>query len=94
MCTTVLPILLFENQLDVFFSLEDFFNVKRICGKTAVCDFQEMKQTYPPSIMNDAEVGFVFELAGLLELSVSALLLDQLVHKSLVCGFGKPALFI
>lgn len=44
--------------------------------------------------MNDAEVGFVFELAWFLELSVIPLLLQNLVYERLVCGFGEPALFI
>lgn len=44
--------------------------------------------------MNDAEVGFVFELAWLLELSVISLLLQNLVNERLVGGFREPALFI
>lgn len=44
--------------------------------------------------MDDAEVGLIFELSGLLELGVCALLLGQLVYKGLVCGLGEPALFI
>lgn len=44
--------------------------------------------------MDDAEVGLIFELPGLLKLGVRALLLDQLVYKCLVCGFREPALLI
>ena len=44
--------------------------------------------------MDNAEVGLVFELAGLLELGVCALLLGQLVHEALVCGLGEPALLV
>lgn len=46
------------------------------------------------SVVDDAEIGFIFELAGLLELGVCALFLDQLVYKGLVRGLGEPALFI
>lgn len=53
-----------------------------------------MELKYLSSIVNDAEVGFIFELTGFLELAVSSLLLDQLIHKGLVRGFRKPALFI
>ncbi|TNN69484.1 hypothetical protein EYF80_020318 [Liparis tanakae] len=45
-------------------------------------------------VVDNAEVGLVFELAGLLELGVCALLLDQLFYKGLVRGLGEPALFI
>lgn len=56
--------------------------------------FKQIKPAYPPGIVDDAEVGLIFKLAGLLELGVSALLLDQLVYKGLVCGFWEPALLI
>lgn len=51
-------------------------------------------QTYPASIVNDAEIGFVLQLPWFLELAVSALLLHQFVHKRFVGGFWEPALFI
>lgn len=52
------------------------------------------KQTYPASIVNDAEIGFVLQLPWFLELAVGSLLLHQFVHKSFIGGFWKPALFI
>lgn len=56
--------------------------------------FKEIESAYLASIVEDAEVGLVFELTGLLELGVCALLLDQLLYEGLVCGLGEPALFI
>ena len=44
---------------------------------------------YPACVVDDGEVCLVLELFGLLELGVGALLLHQLVHKRLVCGFGE-----
>lgn len=44
--------------------------------------------------MNDAEVGFVFELTRFLKLGVISLLLQNLVYERLVGGFGEPALLI
>lgn len=44
--------------------------------------------------MNDAEVGFVLQLPGFLELGVGALLLEHLVYKCLISGLGEPALLI
>lgn len=46
------------------------------------------------SIVDDAEIRFVLQLLGLLELGVSALLLHHLLHEALVGGFGEPALLI
>ena len=44
--------------------------------------------------MNDAEVSLIFQFLGLVELGVGALLLQDLLHKALVSGFGEPALLI
>jgi len=44
--------------------------------------------------MDDAEVCLVLQFLGLKELGVSALLLQHLLHKALVRGFGEPALLI
>lgn len=44
--------------------------------------------------MDDAEVGFVFQLPRFLKLGVGTLLLNQLLNKRFVCGFGEPAFFI
>lgn len=49
---------------------------------------------YPACVVDDGEVCLVLELFGLLELGVGALLLHQLVHKRLVCGFGEPTLLV
>lgn len=59
-----------------------------------VSDRAEVRPAYPASVVDDAEIGFVFQLSGLLELAVGALLLDELLHKGLVCGLGEPALLI
>lgn len=44
--------------------------------------------------MDDAEVSFILQFLGLQELGVSALLLEHLLYKALVSGFGEPALLI
>jgi hypothetical protein len=44
--------------------------------------------------VDDAEVGFVFQLARLLKLGVGTLLLNQLFNKCFICSFGEPAFFI
>lgn len=44
--------------------------------------------------MEDAEVGLVLQLLGFKELGVTALLLEDLLHKALVGGFREPALFV
>lgn len=51
-------------------------------------------RTNPAGVVDDAEVGLIFELAGPLKLGMCALLLDQLVHEGLVCGLREPALLI
>lgn len=50
--------------------------------------------SYPAGVVDDAEVGFVLQLPWFLELGVRTLLLHQLIHKRLICSFGKPALLI
>lgn len=52
------------------------------------------QKNYLSSIVHDAEIHIVLEFLGFLELGVRALLLNHLLYKGLVCGFGKPALFI
>lgn len=44
--------------------------------------------------MDDTEVSFILQFLGLEELGVSALLLEHLLHKALVGGFGEPAFLI
>lgn len=46
------------------------------------------------SIVDDTEVSFILQLFGLEELGVIALLLEHLLHKAFVSGFGEPALLI
>lgn len=66
------------------------YNTKAKCQSLIVSN----KQVYLASVMDDAEVGFILQFLGLEELGVIALLLEHLLHKALVCGFWKPALFI
>lgn len=49
---------------------------------------------YLAGVMDDAEVGFILQFLWLEELGVSALLLEHLLHKALVGGFGEPTLLI
>lgn len=46
------------------------------------------------SIVDDTEVSFILQLFGLEELGVIALLLEHLLHKAFVSGFGEPAFLI
>lgn len=46
------------------------------------------------SVVNNAEISIVLELLGFLELGVRSLLLNHLLYKGFVCGFGEPTLFI
>lgn len=62
--------------------------------KPGECDFKGIEPVYLSGIVDDAEVSLIFQLAGLLELGVCALLLDKLFYKGLVRGLGEPALFI
>ena len=62
--------------------------------KPGECDFKGIERVYLSGIVDDAEVSLIFQLAGLLELGVCALLLDKLFYKGLVRGLGEPALFI
>ncbi len=55
---------------------------------------RRMLHVYLASIMDDTEVCFILQFLGLEELGVSALLLEHLLHKALVCSFWEPALFI
>lgn len=55
---------------------------------------QAVKRAHPASIVDDAEICFIFKLSRPLELGVRTLLLDELIYKGLVCGLGEPALFI
>lgn len=50
--------------------------------------------THPPCVVDDAEISFVLELTWLLELGVSAQLLQHLIHERLVGGLGEPALLV
>lgn len=54
----------------------------------------EHRDTHPSCVMNDAEVGLVFQLPWFLELGVISLLLQNFVYECLVGGFREPALFI
>lgn len=53
-----------------------------------------VRSAHLASIVDDAEISFVLQLLGLLELGVGALLLYHLLHEALVSGFGEPALLI
>ena len=46
------------------------------------------------SDVDDAEIFFVLQLLGLLELGVGVLLLHHVLLEAISCGFGEPALFI
>lgn len=85
-----------------YFQVKDFYLkiflafILKIClfNKTGVRSCKEIKEAYPASIVDNAEICFIFELPEFLEFSVGALLLDELIHKCFVCGLGKPTLFI
>lgn len=52
------------------------------------------KGSHLPCIVDNAEVGSVFQLPWLLKLGVGTLLLNQFFNKSFIRGFGEPAFFI
>lgn len=46
------------------------------------------------SVVDDAEICLVLQFLGFVEFGVRPLLLQDLLHKALVCGFGEPALLV
>lgn len=56
--------------------------------------FKTHNGSYFASIVNDTEVGIIFELLGFLEFWVVAQFLNNFLHKGFVCGFREPALLI
>lgn len=55
---------------------------------------QHVQHVHLASIVDDTEVSFILQLFGLEELGVTALLLEHLLHKAFVSGFGEPAFLI